>query len=112
MRNSFNYDLNFDGRIDEVAIYNRALSSSEILAHFNAGFSNSVPAGPDTNDVVFGLGLISVTTLPRAMQAQVAINELASATNSGFWLELINFGTANADLSGWTLARFGGEDES
>lgn len=105
---SGNYDLNFDGRIDEVAIYNRALSPAEITAHFHAAFTNSAAAGPDTNDVVFGLEVVSAETLPDAVPSEVAFNELASSTNSAFWLELINYGATNVDLAGWTIARFSG----
>jgi hypothetical protein len=105
---SANYDLNFDGRIDEVAIYNRALSPAEIIAHFNAAFTNSAAAGPDTNDVVFGLEVVTAETLPDVIPPEVVFNELASSTNSAFWLELINHGATNVDLGGWTIARFGG----
>ncbi|MEX2185754.1 MAG: LamG domain-containing protein [Pirellulales bacterium] len=36
--NSPNYDLNFDGLIDEVAIYRYALSQQQIRSHFDAAF--------------------------------------------------------------------------
>ncbi|HXJ55470.1 MAG TPA: lamin tail domain-containing protein [Verrucomicrobiae bacterium] len=102
------YDLNFDGRIDEVAIYNRALSTNEILAHFNAAFTNNAAAGPDTNDAVFGLELATTEIVPEPTVPQLAFNEFSSATNADFWIELINPGTTNMSLSGCTLARFGG----
>jgi hypothetical protein len=102
------YDLNFDGRIDEVAIYNRALSPAEILAHFNSAFTNNAASGPDTNDLVFGLEAISAETLPEPETPRLAFNELASSTNAAFWLELINHGRVEANLGGWTIARFGG----
>jgi hypothetical protein len=105
---SSNYDLNFDGRIDEVAIYNRALPTNEILAHFNGAFSTNSTGGADTNDVVFGLAVIASELLPEPEPARVAFNELASSTNSAFWLELINYGRTNVDLGGWIIARFGG----
>ncbi|HMJ64544.1 MAG TPA: lamin tail domain-containing protein, partial [Candidatus Binatia bacterium] len=105
---SSNYDLNFEGRIDEVAIYNRALSPAEITAHFNAAFTNNAAAGPDTNDVVFGLEIINAETLPEPEEPKIAFNEHSSSTNAAFWLELINDGRANVDLGGWTIARFGG----
>jgi len=75
---SSNYDLNFDGRIDEVAIYNRALSTDEILAHFNAAFTNNAAAGADTNDIVFGLEVVTAETLPELEPPKIAFNELAS----------------------------------
>jgi hypothetical protein len=105
---SGNYDLNFDGRIDEVAIYNRALTPDEIIAHFNAAFTNNAAAGPDTNDVAFGLEVVTAETLPDPVPPKLAFNELASSTNSAFWLELINYGATNVDLGGWIIARFGG----
>jgi hypothetical protein len=101
---SANYDLNFDGRIDEVAVYNRALSTRGIVAHFNAAFATNAIAGPDTNDVVFGLEVVAVETLPDSETTQVAFNELASSTNSAFWLELINCGRTNVDLGGWGIS--------
>jgi hypothetical protein len=103
------YDLNFDGRIDEVAIYNRALSPAEITAHFNAALTNSAASGADTNDVVFGLEVVSAETPPEPEVPKVAFNELASSTNSAFWLELINCGRTEVDLGGWAIARFGGQ---
>ncbi|MDB6032524.1 MAG: exported protein of unknown function, partial [Verrucomicrobiales bacterium] len=102
------YDLNFDGRIDEVAIYSRALTTNEILGHLYASLSNSVASGADTNDVVFGLEISSRETLLESERPLVVFNELASATNSAFWFELINYGHATVDLGGWTLARFSG----
>jgi hypothetical protein len=105
---SAGYDLNFDGRIDEVAIYNRALTPAEITAHFNAAFTNNAAAGPDTNDVVFGLEVVTAETLPEPEPIKVAFNELASSTNAAFGIELINCGRTDANLGGWTIARFGG----
>jgi hypothetical protein len=108
---SLDYNLNFDGRIDEVAIYNRALSANEIAAHFAAAFTNNAAAAPDTNDVVFGLEVVAAETLPDAEPAKIAFNELASSTNAAFWLELINHGRTNVDLGGWDH-RAAGRDES
>src|SRR5262249_11366766 len=105
---SANYDLNFEGRIDEVAIYRRALSSNEIASHFAAAFTNNAAAAPDTNDVVFGLEMTAVETRPNVEPPQIAFNELASSTNAAFWLELINYGRTEVELSGWIIARQGG----
>ena len=105
---SSNYDLNFDGRIDEVAIYNRALPTNEIAAHFNAAFATNTVAGPDTNDVVFGLDIVAAETVPDGETTRISFNELASSTNAAFWLELINCGRTNVDLGGWVIARLGG----
>jgi hypothetical protein len=103
------YDLNFDGRIDEVAIYDRALSVNEIRAHYYSGFTNYTVSGPDTNDVVFALQLTATeAVVAGAPQVNVRFNELASSTNAAFWVELINIGSSNADMNGYVFARFGG----
>jgi hypothetical protein len=105
---SLDYNLNFAGRIDEVAVYNRALGANEITAHFAAASTSNAAAAPDANDVVFGLEVVAAETLPAAEPAKVAFNELASSTNAAFWLELINHGRTNVDLAGWVVARQGG----
>ncbi len=50
------FDFNFDGLLDEVEIYNRALSASEIQAIFNAGSAGKCkvqpPAAPSIPDLV------------------------------------------------------------
>ncbi len=102
------YELNFDGRIDEVTIYNRALSTNEIQAHLTAALTSNNAAGPDTNDLVFGLSAITAETLPPVIPPRLAFNELASSTNASFWLELINLGPGPANLDGCRLARLGG----
>jgi hypothetical protein len=102
------YDLNFEGRIDEVAIYNRALTVPEITAHFEAAFADTSGSGPDDDDVVFGMELVRTETIEGNEAPKIAFNELASSTNSAFWIELINCGRSQADLNGWTIARFGG----
>src|SRR6185503_17690506 len=38
----------------------------------------------------------------------VAFNELESATNANFWIELINYGKTSVTLDGCTIARLGG----
>ena len=98
------YTLNFDGRLDEVAIYNRALTTNEIAAHFNAAFDSSFGSPADTNDVVFGLQLTALQPKATLVPWKVAFNELASATNA-FWLELINYDSTNADLAGCIITR-------
>ncbi|MDB6110190.1 MAG: exported protein of unknown function, partial [Pedosphaera sp.] len=103
--NAGTYSLNFDGRIDEVAIYNRALSPTEITAHFNAAFDNSSGSPADTNDVAFGLEFTALQTLPPPTTYKVAFNELSSATNT-FSLELINCDTNAVDLAGLSVTRF------
>src|SRR5207245_6120185 len=50
----------FNGLIDEPAIYNRALSTSEIAAIYNASSAGKCPTGPPpTNCVPAASGLVS-----------------------------------------------------
>ena len=102
-------DLNFNGHIDEVAIYDRALSADEIRAHFDAAFDSTTPAGLDTNDVVFGAEFVTAETLPQPEPLKLAFNEHASSTNSAFWVEIINRGSNTAFLANCVIARFGGQ---
>jgi hypothetical protein len=66
-QNSNNYDLNFDGLIDEVAVYSRALSAGEVQAHFDAA---SVPEPSTWVLVVIG-GLAVVCRARRARSGDV-----------------------------------------
>lgn len=106
--NSSNYDLNFNGRIDEVAIYNRALSEVEVRDHYNAAFDGSVTPGLDTRDVAFGMELSATQTLPAPPLASLFFNEIVSSTDAQFWLEIINPGRESVPLGGYVLARLGG----
>lgn len=108
LNSSSGYSLNFDGSIDEVAIYNRALPESEIANHFNAAFASGAGSEIDTNDVIFGLELSTLETIPPPVAINVAFNELSSVTN-GFWLELMNSGSSNVDLGGFSIATIGGD---
>ncbi len=103
------YNLNFDGNIDEVAIYNRALTTNEILAHFDAAFASGSGSGVDTNDVVFGLDLSTLETISATTEVKVLFNELASATNS-FWFELFDNGPSNVNLAGYAIMKKGAVD--
>lgn len=58
------YDLNFNGRIDDIAVYRRALPPAEIQTHFNAAFEPSVPDTVDTNELAMGIALSSYSRLP------------------------------------------------
>ena len=92
------YDLNFNGTVDEVAFFNRALSAAEIAQHYNAAFSAS-PVGADTSDAVFAAELIATQTLPFEVVRSFVLNEVAI---SG--VELINLGPA-ASTAGLALVR-------
>ncbi|MDB6032186.1 MAG: hypothetical protein JWM16_2524, partial [Verrucomicrobiales bacterium] len=66
-----------------------------------------------SSDITFGLSIEQLTTIPGGQTegggaAPVSFNEVAASTNSAFWLELINYGTTNVSLEGYTVARFGG----
>ena len=82
----------FNGTLDEVAFWSRALTPTEVASHF---------AGAQSGQGYF-------TNVSSANWPRVAFNELASSTNTDFWLELINLGTTNIDLGGCVIARFGG----
>ena len=86
----------FNGTLDEVAFWSRALTASEVASHFAAA---QLGQGYFTN--------ASPTSWPR-----LAFNELASSTNADFWLELINLEETNVNLGGCSIARFGGTNRS
>ena len=81
----------FTGILDETAYWSRALSPSEIAAHFAA-----VLAGRD----YFTPAATNIATT-------LAFNELSASTNSGFWLELVNYGTNAISLAGYVIVRDG-----
>lgn len=67
------------------------------------------PAPGSTNDILFGADLSVVTTnILVPPPVRLAFNEVASATNAEFWVELANYGATDIDLEGFALARFGG----
>jgi hypothetical protein len=72
----------FVGTLDEMAFWSRALSGSEVAAHFSA-----LQAGRDYFTPASGA---AATTL--------SFNELSPATNTTFWLELA-YGTTNVPLT-------------
>ena len=62
--------------------------------------------GPGTNnDALFGAELsLSATNVLVPPPIPVAINECASATNNGFFLELMNYGSSDVSLGGCVIA--------
>jgi hypothetical protein len=96
----------FNGRVDEVSLYNRALSSSEVLAIYNAGAAGKCfapvapmiitqPAGQST--ILGGSAIFSVTasgSAPLSYQWFLGTTALAGATNAT--LALANVVPANA----------------
>jgi hypothetical protein len=64
------------------------------------------PDGP-----LFGADLISTPIpVPPAPPITLAFNELSPATNAGFWLELVNYGTNGLSLDGCVIAHDGAAD--
>ncbi|RIK81458.1 MAG: hypothetical protein DCC68_08570 [Planctomycetota bacterium] len=108
--NSSNYDLNFDGVVDEVAIYDRALSAAEVTAHYQAAFASGGGSGPALDDVVFGVEVVTRETLPDPATVRVALNEVAAATEQDFWFEIINHGDNPTSLAGYVVASQGAID--
>jgi hypothetical protein len=86
-----NGDGPFVGTLDEVAFWNKALSASEVAAHATA-----VAAG---RDYFF--------TPAAPAPPSLAFNELSAATNSDFWLELVNYGSTPLSLAGAVIVRDG-----
>jgi hypothetical protein len=86
-----NGDGPFVGTLDEVAFWNKALSASEVAAHATA-----VAAGRDY-----------FTTPAAPAPPSLAFNELSTATNSDFWLELVNYGSTPLSLAGAVIVRDG-----
>jgi len=61
------------------------------------------PPAVGTFDAVFGLELAATDILPPP--PKLAFNEISAATNSGFWLEVINYGQTPVDLTGIEVVR-------
>jgi len=95
---SGSYDLNFSGTVDEVALFNRALSPTEIVQQYNAAFAAG-PTGAETTDAVFAAELIATQTLPTARASSFVLNEISTGG-----VELMNLGGA-AGTAGLTLVR-------
>ena len=53
--------------------------------------------------------MVTAETIPQSEPLHLAFNEHASSTNSAFWVELINYGSNTANLTGCVIARFGGQ---
>ena len=94
----------FNGSIDELSIYNRDLSTNEIVAIYAAGSYGKCTAGPETlgqpqNQLGFiaGTATFSVTargTAPLSYQWEMGTNLLAGATNAT--LTLTNLQSSDA----------------
>jgi len=68
-----------------------------------------------STDVTFGLELneshtVGASGVSAQAAAPLAFNELESATNANFWVELINYGKTNVTLDGCSIARLGGAE--
>lgn len=76
-RDGFAQGLNFKGLIDEVAIYNRALSAERILAHYRAG-------APTASLTITAEGVIRWPAYPSDLVLQYADN-LGSTWQNSSW---------------------------
>ena len=85
------------------------LSNARLLTGTNV-LAVEVHRGPNPgSSLLFGAGLSLTTTNILAPPAVLlALNEISSATNADFWVELMNYGSATLDLAGCVLARQGG----
>ena len=63
------------------------------------------PAATAHFDAVFGLELTATDILPPP--PKLSFNEVSAATNTGFWVEIINHGDTAADLTGVEIAQGG-----
>lgn len=87
----------FNGLIDEVEIFNRALSTTEILAIVNAGSAGKC------KDTIFrdGFGDTYTLTVPSIRINEIETGTIASATDE--FVELFNAGGVAADIGGYKL---------
>jgi streptogramin lyase len=72
-----NYDIPFNGLIDELAVYNRALTSSEVLGIYKAGSSGKVisPIAVTGSSVVDGSGPVTLTiTRTGSLSGSLTVN--------------------------------------
>jgi hypothetical protein len=86
-----NGDGPFVGTLDEMTYWGRALSASDVAAH-----STAIQAGRDY-----------FTPPPQAGPVKLAFNELSASTNAEFWVELVNYGTNNVSLEGYSIVEDG-----
>jgi hypothetical protein len=74
------------GTVDEVAFWNKSLTSAEVQAH-----STSVGLGENY--------FASLNPTPAAL----AFNEVAQGDVPGFWVELVNYGSTTVQLAGHVI---------
>ena len=84
------------------------LPSSALVSGTNVLAVEVHPAAPGANHIFFAANLtLSVTNILVPPPMPLAFNEVPAATNTNFWLELINYGASNLDLANCVLARRG-----
>ncbi len=85
------------------------LSTSSLVKGTNV-LAVEVHQGPARgNKVLFGADLaVTATNFLFPPPITIAFNEVSSATNADFWIELVNSGPTGIDLGGCVLARQGG----
>lgn len=96
INNGFN---TWPGLVDEVAIYNRALSAAEILSIYNAGANGKCAPTPTGNGCTGsgGVNVLAANTLPR-----IGTTYLASATGlaaPSLAVEILGFAALGLPLS-------------
>ncbi|MCW5550792.1 MAG: immunoglobulin domain-containing protein [Verrucomicrobiae bacterium] len=101
-----NFDASFNGSVDDLAIYNRALSASEIQAIYNSGSSGKCDLPPviashpaDQTVTVGGQVTFSVTasgTLPMSYQWRRDSTDLEGATGSSLTLTSVQLADAGS----------------
>ena len=83
------YDFGWNALLDEVAIYDKALSADQVLAHYNARYGNNTPPlvrsapTPATNyaGLAVSLSIIAEGTEPLTYQWQKGTTDLPGETN-------------------------------
>jgi hypothetical protein len=90
--NDPNYDGTFNGTVDEVAVYNTALSASTVQAHFAAAYGStmapfiSVPPAPTTNyaGLPITISVVAAGTQPLSYQWKLHGTDISGATDSSY----------------------------
>ncbi len=78
-----------------------ALPTAPLVTGTNVLAVEVHPAAGGANHLLFGADLsLSATNVLVPPPVTLAFNELAAATNAGFWFELINYGSTSLDVRG------------
>jgi hypothetical protein len=102
------YDLNFKGVVDELALYPRPLAAGEILQHYNAAFGSVETPVVDTATALFALGASALELADPPTERPLVFNELSGAAAALVWVELLNASEAPLELEGVEIADLDG----